>query len=49
MGVSMRKVDAPVQAVGVDGMDKSTVSRLAGVLDEEVRAFRERPRNTPCP
>ena len=35
--------------MGVDGMDKSTVSRLAGVLDEEVRAFRERPLNTPCP
>jgi len=35
--------------MGVGGMDKRTVSRLAGVLDEEVLAFCERPLNTPCP
>src|SRR5579875_678008 len=42
-GVSTRRVDDLVRAMGVDGMDKSTVSRLAAVLDEDVRAFRERP------
>jgi putative transposase len=48
-GVSTRKVDELVRALGLDGMDKSTVSRLAAVLDEEVRAFRERPLTNPCP
>jgi putative transposase len=48
-GVSTRKVDDLVRAMGLEGMDKSTVSRLAGVLDEEVRAFRERPLEAPCP
>ena len=42
-GVSTRRVDDLVRAMGVDGMDRSTVSRLAAVLDEDVRAFRERP------
>ena len=41
-GVSTRRVDDLVRAMGVDGMDKSTVSRLAAVLDDDVRAFRER-------
>ncbi len=35
--------------MGLEGMDKSTVSRLAGVLDDEVRAFRERPLPAACP
>lgn len=42
-GVSTRRVDDLVRAMGIEGMDKSTVSRLAAVLDEDVRAFRERP------
>ncbi len=42
-GVSTRRVEDLVRAMGVDGMDKSTVSRLAAVLDEDVRGFRERP------
>lgn len=42
-GVSTRRVDDLVRAMGVDGMDKSTVSRLAATLDEGVRTFRERP------
>ncbi|MDA8386407.1 MAG: IS256 family transposase [Actinomycetota bacterium] len=42
-GVSTRKVDNLVQALGVQGMDKSTVSRLAKELDEQVQEFRERP------
>ena len=41
-GVSTRKVDNLVQALGVQGMDKSTVSRLAKELDDQVREFRER-------
>ena len=42
-GVSTRKVDDLVRALGVDGMDKSMVSRLARSLDEDVAAFRSRP------
>jgi len=48
-GVSTRRVDQLVQALGLDGMDKSAVSRLAGVLDEEVAAFRSRPLPLACP
>ena len=29
--------------MGLDGVDKSTVSRICAGLDEEVRAFKERP------
>lgn len=42
-GVSTRKVDDLVQAMGLPGMDKSQVSRICKSLDEQVRAFRERP------
>ncbi len=42
-GVSTRKVDRLVQQLGLAGMSKSTVSRLCQGLDEQVRAFRERP------
>ncbi len=42
-GVSTRKVDRLVQQLGLAGMSKSTVSRLCRGLDEQVRAFRERP------
>ncbi len=42
-GVSTRKVDDLVRALGLEGMDKSTVSRLAASLDEQVSAFRGRP------
>ena len=42
-GVSTRKVDRLVQQLGLAGMSKSTVSRLCAGLDEQVRAFRERP------
>lgn len=45
-GVSTRKVDNLVQALGVQGMDKSTVSRLAKELDEQVTEFRERSLGT---
>ena len=42
-GVSTRKVDRLVQQLGLAGMSRSTVSRLCSGLDEQVRAFRERP------
>ena len=41
-GVSTRKVEALVQALGIAGLSKSEVSRLAGSLDEQVDAFRTR-------
>lgn len=42
-GVSTRKVEALVQAMGVDGVSKSEVSRICQTLDEQVEAFRKRP------
>jgi putative transposase len=42
-GVSTRKVDRLVEALGLAGISKDTVSRLCGGLDEQVQAFRERP------
>ena len=42
-GVSTRKVEALVQAMGVDGVSKSEVSRICQALDEQVEAFRNRP------
>jgi transposase-like protein len=42
-GVSTRKVDDLVRSMGLDGVDKSTVSRICSRLDDEVQAFRERP------
>ena len=42
-GVSTRKVDDLVQALGLGGVDKSKVSRMCKELDEAVTAFRNRP------
>lgn len=42
-GVSTRKVDELVQAMGLSGVSKSQVSRLCEELDEVVGAFRNRP------
>jgi len=42
-GVSTRKVDDLVQALGMTGISKSQVSRLCAELDEAVQAFRNRP------
>lgn len=42
-GVSTRRVDDLVRALGIEGISKSQVSEMAGSLDEGVRAFRERP------
>jgi putative transposase len=42
-GVSTRKVDDLVRALGLKGMSKSKVSRICQELDELVTAFRQRP------
>jgi putative transposase len=41
-GVSTRKVEDVVQALGIAGMSKSEVSRLCASLDAQVTAFRTR-------
>ncbi len=42
-GVSTRKVDELVKALGMGGISKSRVSELCEELDEEVERFRNRP------
>lgn len=42
-GVSTRRVDGLVQALGLEGISKSQVSRLCAELDAEVERFRTRP------
>jgi putative transposase len=42
-GVSTRRVDDLVRALGIEGMSKSEVSRICAGLDAEVQAFRSRP------
>ena len=42
LGVSTRKVDELVQSMGMTGISKSEVSRIAQKLDERAQAFRER-------
>jgi transposase-like protein len=42
-GVSTRKVEDLVQALGIEKMSKSQVSQLAKELDGVVKSFRERP------
>ena len=41
-GVSTRKVDDLVQALGMSGISKSQVSKLCGELDERVQSFLKR-------
>jgi len=41
-GVSTRRVDALVQALGMEGISKSQVSRVCQDLDRDVEAFRAR-------
>ena len=48
-GVSTRKVDELVRAMGLDGVDKSAVSRLCSDLDEVVNRFRARALEGPYP
>jgi putative transposase len=42
-GVSTRRVDDLVQAMGLSGIGKSTVSKLCKDIDDRVNAFLERP------
>ena len=42
-GVSTRRVEGLVQALGIEHLSKSQVSRMASELDGEVAAFRNRP------
>jgi putative transposase len=42
-GVSTRRVEDLVQAMGLSGISKSTVSKLCQDIDERVNAFLERP------
>jgi putative transposase len=42
-GVSTRRVDELVQAMGLSGISKSTVSKLCKDIDERVTGFLERP------
>jgi transposase-like protein len=48
-GVSTRRVDDLVQALGMTGISKSQVSRLCPALDGEVERFRTRPLEGPYP
>jgi len=43
LGVSTRKMETLVQALGMEGISKSEVSRICGELDEEVNKWRRRP------
>lgn len=42
-GVSTRRVDDLVKAMGIEGISRSEVSRLAAELDAKVDEFRQRP------
>src|SRR5436190_15617018 len=42
-GVSTRRVDDLVQAMGLSGISKSQVSKLCNEIDERVHAFLDRP------
>ncbi len=42
-GVSTRRVEDLVAAMGLDGISKSTVSKLCADIDERVHAFLDRP------
>jgi putative transposase len=48
-GVSTRKVDELMRALGLDGVSKSEVSRICGELDPLVEAFRTRALTTDYP
>jgi len=41
--VSTRRVDDLVKAMGIEGISRSEVSRMAVELDSKVAEFRERP------
>ncbi len=47
-GVSTRRVEELVKAMGVSGISKSQVSLLTAEVDQIVEAFRQRPLQGPC-
>lgn len=49
LGVSTRKVEELMESMGATGVSRSTVSRMAAELDEQVAAFRSRPLDRPFP
>lgn len=49
LGVSTRKVEDLVEAMGAQGMSRSEVSRMAAALDSQVAQFRQRPLTGPYP
>lgn len=48
-GVSTRKMEALAKELGVENLDKSTVSRMCSELDTHVQAFRTRPLTVAVP
>jgi putative transposase len=48
-GVSTRRMDKLVKTLGIDGLSKSQVSRMAADLDSIVQDFRHRPLDTAGP
>ena len=48
-GISTRKMERMVRELGLEGMDKSQVSRINRGLDGRVKAFLERPLEGPYP
>jgi putative transposase len=48
-GISTRRVDDLVQALGMQGISKSQVSRICAELDKEVEGFRTRQLTGPYP
>lgn len=43
LGISTRRVDDLVRALGIEGISRSEVSRICAALDAEVERFRGRP------
>jgi len=49
LGISIRKVDDLMAALGGCSISRSEVSRICALLDEELAEFRERPLDEPYP
>jgi len=49
LGISTRKVDGLMAALGGCSISRSEVSRICALLDEELAEFRERPLEEPYP
>lgn len=47
-GVSTRKMEGVVEELGLNGLDKSKVSRMTKELNDEVEAFQNRPLDKRC-